>query len=591
MYDYRAPRRELHFVLHEVLKVEAVLSHLGRSDVNRELIDGIIEEGAKFCEQVLSPINWQGDRDPPRFNAGTVTVPAAFKAAYRQYCADGWSTMAGPVAFGGQGLPALAHIPVSEMLCGAAMAWRMASGLSDGATLALMRHGSDRLKADYLPKLVSGEWAGTMCLTEPQAGTDLAILKTRAEPSTDGEYRVHGTKIYISWGEHDLTDNIIHLVLARLPDAAPGTKGISLFLVPKILEGRPNGVHCLSIEHKMGIHGSPTCVLNFEGARGFLIGEPGGGLACMFTMMNQARLGVGLQGLGLSERARQAATRYAFERVQGRAARGPVAKDRPADPIVVHADVRRMLMTQKALTESQRLLAYYGYQLEDTLERATDPAERERATILSAFLTPIVKALLTDSALENTSLAIQVHGGAGFIRDTGVEQYFRDARITLIYEGTNGVQAMDLLGRKVLMSGGASVKLMIAEIQGSRAPSVPVTVRPWAEQLDGALVEWGKLTREVGARVAEDADELGAVAADYLQFCGYLLMGWCWVRMATVAAQALEAGTVESDYYAGKLAAARFYFERLWPRLQGFAASVRAGGQSLVDLSEAQYTA
>jgi len=591
MYEYRAPRRELQFVLHEVLEVERVLAHLGRTDVNRELIDGIIEEGGRFCEQVLSPINWQGDRDPPRFSEGQVTAPAAFKAAYQQYCSDGWSTMAGPEAFGGQGLPALAHIPMGEMLCSAAMAWRMASGLSDGAILALMRHGSDRLKQDYLPKMVSGEWAGTMCLTEPQAGTDLALLKTRAEPSLDGGYRLHGTKIYISWGEHDLTDNIIHLVLARLPDAVPGTKGISLFLVPKMLAGVPNGVHCLSIEHKMGIHGSPTCVLNFEGARGFLVGEEGGGLACMFTMMNQARLGVGLQGLGLSERARQAATRYAFERVQGRSARGAVSQGRPADPIVVHADVRRMLMTQKALAESQRLLVYYCYQLEDTAALSADPRERERASALSALLTPIVKALLTDSGLENASLAIQVHGGAGFIRDTGVEQYFRDARITLIYEGTNGIQAMDLLGRKVLMNRGETVKLMIAEIMGTLGTPLPASVTPWAQQVQGALKDWVELTQSVGGRVAKDPDELGAVAVDYLQFCGYLLMGWCWVRMASVATATLAGGTGERAYYEGKLAAAGFYFDRLWPRMQGFAASIRAGGRSLATLSEEQYTA
>jgi len=577
MYNYRAPRRELQFVLHEVLQAAQVLATLGRPDINQELIDEIMEEGARFSEGVLSPLNTTGDWQPPTISDGFVTTSAGFKEAYRLFREAGWTGMSADTAIGGQGLPALAHIPVGEMLCSSAMAWRMASGLSEGAIAALTRHASEDLKARYLPKLVSGEWTGTMCLTEPQAGTDLAILRTRAEAVADGSYKISGTKIYISWGEHDLTDNIVHLVLARLPDAQAGTKGISLFLVPKRIEGHANGVKCLSIEHKMGIHGSPTCVLSFDNAQGWLVGKEGGGLACMFLMMNHARLGVGLQGLGISERALQASCAYAFERLQGRSVRGPQAPDKNADPIAVHADVRRMLLTQKALTEGERLLAYYTYMLEDTEQLASSAAERERAGLLVALLVPIVKARLTESAVECASLAIQVHGGAGFIRDTGVEQYLRDSKITCIYEGTNGIQALDLLGRKVLANGGASLALINAEIGATLAAEMPPSLQGWATQLKTALHEWAELTRMVAARVAKDPDELGAVAVDYLHYAGYVLTAWCWLKAARVATTKLDSTTAEVAFYEGKLMAAQFYFERILPRTLSHAAAVRAG--------------
>jgi alkylation response protein AidB-like acyl-CoA dehydrogenase len=591
MYEYRAPRREFAFVLHEVLEAERVLARLGRADVGRELIDSVIDEGAKFAENVLSPLNWQGDWAGARFEDGRVVTTAGFQAAYRQFCRDGWAGMAASTAYGGQGLPAIAHIPVGEMLCSAAMAWRMASGLSEGAVLALARYGSDELKGRFLEKIVRGEWTATMCLTEPQAGTDLGILRSRAEPAADGSCRVSGTKIFISWGEHDLTDNIVHLVLARLPDAPAGTKGISLFLVPKRIDDAPNGVYCDSIEHKMGIHGSPTCVLRFDQARGWLVGKPGGGLACMFIMMNHARLGVGLQGLGLSERALQASVRYAFERRQGRAARGPVAADQAADLIIGHADVRRMVMTQKALTEGQRLLAYYTYLLEDTAQLGGDAAERERAGQLVTLLVPIVKSLLTDTAMETTELAMQVHGGSGFIRETGVEQYLRDAKITCIYEGTNGIQALDLLGRKVLANGGATLRLLAEEMAATLGSGLDASLAPYAATLKAQVAEWAELTRLVGERVAKDPDELGAVAVDYLNYAGYVLLGWAWLRMANVAAARLAAGAGERSFYEGKLAAAAFYFERLLPRALGFAAAVRAGGQTLPALTAAHFAA
>ena len=591
MYEYRAPRRDFQFVIHEVLEAERVLAGLGRADINRELIDGILEEAARFTETVTSPLNWQGDWEGPVLTDGQVAAPAAFRAAYQQFCRDGWAGMAADPAFGGQGLPAIAHIAVGEMLCGSAMAWRMASGLSEGAVLAVTRHGSDALKQQYLEKLVTGTWTGTMCLTEPQAGTDLGILRTRATPAGEGSFAVNGTKIFISWGDHDMAENILHLVLARLPDAVAGTKGLSLFLVPKRIDGKPNGVRCESIEHKMGIHGSPTCVLSFQDAKGWIVGHPGGGLACMFTMMNHARLGVGLQGLGLSERALQAGVRYAFERLQGRSARGPVAREQAADPIIVHADVRRMVLTQKALTEGQRLLAFYTYLLQDIEELAPQAADREHAGSLVALLVPIVKSLLTDTAMETTSLAVQVHGGAGFIRETGAEQYLRDAKIACIYEGTNGIQALDLLGRKVLHTGGASVKLLAGEIAKTLALEMPDDLKPWALAVKSGMEEWAALTRLVGERVAKDPEELGAAAVDYLNFAGYLVVGWCWLRMALVARTALAGGTAEAAFYEGKLAAARLYFERLLPRTQGFAAAVRSGAGSLPTLKPEHFAA
>ncbi|HUO79701.1 MAG TPA: acyl-CoA dehydrogenase C-terminal domain-containing protein [Steroidobacteraceae bacterium] len=591
MYDYRAPRREFGFVIHEVLGAEAALAALGRDDVGQGLIDSVIEEGAKFAEGVLSPLNAQGDREGARYDDGAVVTAQGYRAAYQQFCRDGWAGMAAAPEYGGQGLPSIAHIAVGEMLCSAAMAWRMASGLSEGAVLALSRHASEALKARFLGKIVTGAWTCTMCLTEPQAGTDLGLLRTRAEPAADGSFRLGGTKIFISWGEHDLTDNIVHLVLARLPDAAPGTRGISLFLVPKLIDGRPNGVRCDSIENKMGIHGSPTCVLSFEGAQGWLVGSPGGGLACMFTMMNHARLGVGLQGLGLSERALQASARYAFERLQGRSARGALARDKAADPIAAHADVRRMLLTQKALTEGQRLLAYQTALLADVEHLGRDAPARERAGQLVALLVPIVKSLLTDSAMETTELAMQVHGGAGFIRETGVEQYLRDAKITCIYEGTNGIQALDLLGRKVLANGGATVKLLAEEIGATLAGELAPALGPHAATLRAKVEEWAELTRIVAARVAKDPDELGAVAVDYLNYAGYVLVGWGWLRMANVAARRLAAGSAERAFYEGKLAAAAFYFERLLPRTLATAAAVRAGGATLPALAPEHFAA
>ena len=430
MPEYHAPLREIQFVLFDVLDLEGHLATLKRADLSADVVREILSQAGHFAEHVLSPINEIGDRTPPALTANGVTVPAAFKEAFDQFKEHGWVSVAAAERWGGQAMPFAVHIPVSELWCSSAMAWRSATGLTEGALLALERHASRALQSRYAPRLATGEWTGTMCLTEPQAGSDLALLRTKAVAVGEDLYEISGTKIYISFGEHDLTTNIVHLVLARLPDAPEGVKGISLFVVPRFREdGRANGVKAIGLEHKMGIHGSPTCVMEFDRAQGHLVGHPGDGLSVMFTMMNQARLGVGLQGLGLMERALQQSRRYAFDRIQGRALSAKSGHER----IVHHPDVRRMLMIQKSLTEAARLLIYDTYRLLDVAEGTTG-ADAQRCERIVAVLVPIMKAMLTEWGMECTSLAIQVHGGAGYIRSTGVEQWFRDARITPIYE-------------------------------------------------------------------------------------------------------------------------------------------------------------
>lgn len=581
MYDYRAPRRDMQFVLHEVLAASDVLARLGRADMDRETLDSILEEGARFAETVLSPLNVSGDRAGVVVANGVVTEPPGFAAAHRQFVDAGWPAIGADPEFGGQGLPTLAHLAPGEMFVSSAMAWRMCSGLSDGAARAIHKHGTPEQKAAVLPKLTRGDWTGTMCLTEPQSGTDLGLMRTRAVPDPAGGYRITGTKIYITWGDHGMTENIVHLVLAKLPDAPPGTRGISLFLVPKRIDGAPNGVSCVSVEHKMGIHGSPTCVMAFENAHGTLIGQPNGGLACMFTMMNHARLGVGLQGLGLSERALQAAYAYAPSRLQGRALVPSGPPEGPADPITVHPDVRRMLLTLRSLTEAGRLLAYFVYQLQDVEELSGDEATASHAGELVAFLVPIVKAFLTDMAMETTSLAIQVHGGAGFIRDTGVEQYLRDAKITCIYEGTNGIQALDLMGRKLALNRGATLAKLIKELSSVLGEDLPEAVRPLAARFGELLGEWGELTTLVLTRAGGDANELGAAGADYLAFAGYTLLAWAWLKAAAAAGRGLKGGA-DRAFYESKLALAQFYGARLLPRTLSHAAAVRAGAATLM---------
>jgi alkylation response protein AidB-like acyl-CoA dehydrogenase len=595
VYSYRAPLRDIRFVVHEVLDFEQHYASFGREELNRDLLEGILEEGARFAEDVLAPTNRVGDEHGLAFENGAVRTPPGFREAYERYCQDGWITMCASPEWGGQGLPAGFSLAFGEMLVSGNMAWRMYSGLTESAALTIEAHASDALKQAYLPKMVSGEWSGTMCLTESHSGTDLGILKTKAEPQGDGSYLVTGTKIFISAGEHDLTSNIVHLVLARLPDAPPGTRGISLFLVPKRLPdangvaGELNGVSCGSIEHKMGIHASPTCVMHFNDSVGWLVGKPNEGLACMFTMMNHARLGVGLQGHGLSELAWQASIAYANDRLQGRAMTGAKEPGKPADPIIVHPDVRRMLLTQKAFVEGGRVLCFLTGREIDSSHLNPDETARRRSQDLVAFLTPIVKGFLTEAAMEVTSLAVQVHGGHGFIRETGVEQLMRDARITPIYEGTNGVQALDLLGRKVFGTGGKSQQMISARIVESiqKFGALP-EVAPLAAELGKRLEQWGKLTAEVGIAAMKNPEEVGAAATDYLHVAGYMCLGWCWLVAAGVAAKQLAANP-DDDFYKAKLVTARHFFTRLLPRVEGHMAAARAGAAGLMALSADQF--
>jgi alkylation response protein AidB-like acyl-CoA dehydrogenase len=591
VYSYRAPLRDIRFVVHEVLDFEKHYRSFGREELNRDLLEGILEEGARFAETVLAPTNRIGDEHGLRFEDGQVLTPPGFKEAYDRYCEDGWITMTADPDWGGQGLPGGFSLAFSEMLVSGNMAWKMYSGLTESASLTIEAHGSDDLKRRYLPKMVSGEWSGTMCLTEAQSGTDLGILRTRAEPRGDGSYAVSGTKIFITAGEHDLTENIVHLVLARLPDAPAGTKGISLFVVPKFLPdeagkvGADNGVKCGSIEHKMGIHASPTCVMHFNDSVGWLLGKPNEGLACMFTMMNHARLGVGLQGQGVSELALQASIAYANDRLQGRSLTGAKLPDKAADPIIVHPDVRRMLLTQKAFVEGGRVLCFLTGREIDSLHLNPDPDARQRSSDLVAFLTPIVKAFLTDASMEVTSLAVQVHGGHGFIRETGVEQLMRDARITPIYEGTNGIQALDLLGRKVFGTGGKSVQMMTARIREAIEKfGGQSDVAPLAAELGKRLEQWGRLTAELGVAAMKNPEEVGAAATDYLQFSGYVCLGWCWLAAAGVASKKLAEGGSEVDFYRAKLVTAQHYFDRILPRADAHAAAARAGSAGLMSL-------
>ena len=590
MPQYQAPLREFRYVLHEVLGAAQHYRALGRDDVNQELIDSVLDECARFAENVIAPTNEPGDRIGVRREPdGRVIAPPGFVDAYRQYVADGWAALCGPAEAGGQGLPESLGGPVGEMLVSANMSWKLYSGLTDSAVLCLDRHGTDELKRVYLPKLVSGVWSGTMVLTEPHAGTDLGLMRTRAVPGGEGGYRVSGTKIFITSGEHDLTENIVHMVLAKLPDAPAGSRGISMFLVPKLLPdaaggpGEPNGVTCASVEHKLGIHGSATCVMNFDDSQGWLIGEINGGLRCMFTMMNHARLWVGLQGLAQCEGAYQVALAYARERRQGRTSDG--GSSAGADPIIGHPDVRRMLLTQKALIEGARVLNYYaGMQMDSALHHP-DSAERERADGLLAILTPVVKGFLTDMSLECTSHALQVHGGHGYVRETGVEQFFRDARITAIYEGTNGVQAQDLLGRKVLGSGGALARALGGVIGGfCERHASSEELSEFITRLTGLLKEWSEATEAVALRAGRDPDETGAAAMDYLQFTGYLCLAWCWARMAAVSTAALKKGGAEAEFHEAKLATARFYFQRLLPRAEAHLDALGAGADSLMAL-------
>ena len=590
MGQYTAPLRDMQFVLHELLGVENHLKEMPQhAEIDADTINQVIEEAGKFCSEVIFPLNQSGDREGCTYHGdGVVTAPKGFKEAYQQYVEAGWPSLGCDPEYGGQGLPILINNALYEMLNSANQAWTMYPGLSHGAYEALHAHGTDELKQRYLPKLVSGVWTGTMCLTEPHCGTDLGILRTRAEPLADGSYAITGTKIFISAGEHDLAENIIHLVLARLPDAPGGTKGISLFVVPKFIPdangnpGERNTVKCGSIEHKMGIHGNATCVIDLGGARGWMVGEPNKGLNAMFVMMNAARLGVGMQSLGLTEVAYQNSAAYAKERLQMRSLSGPKAPDKPADPIIVHPDVRRMLLTQRAFAEGGRAFSYWiALQIDRELSHSDESARKDAADLV-ALLTPIAKAFLSDNAFISTNEGMQVFGGHGYIAEWGMEQYVRDARINMIYEGTNTVQSLDLLGRKILGDMGAKMKKFgklvqdFVEAEGTNE-AMQEFINPLADIGDKVQ----KLTMEIGMKAMANPDEVGAAAVPYLRVVGHLVFSYFWARMAKIALEKQDSG---DSFYKVKLATARFYFAKLLPETASQIRMARAGGATLMAL-------
>ncbi|TKK36261.1 acyl-CoA dehydrogenase [Pseudomonas sp. CFBP13528] len=592
MADYKAPLRDMRFVLNEVFDVASTWAQLPAlaDTVDAETVEAILEEAGKVTAKSIAPLSRAGDEQGCHWVDGAVSTPDGFVQAYATYAEGGWVGVGGDPVYGGMGMPKAVSAQVEEMINSSSLAFGLYPMLTSGACVSINTHASDELKATYLPKMYSGEWAGSMCLTEAHAGTDLGMIRTKAEPQADGSYKVSGTKIFITGGEHDLTENIIHLVLAKLPDAPAGPKGISLFLVPKFMVnadgslGARNPVTCGSIEHKMGIQASATCVMNFDEAVGYLVGEPNRGLAAMFTMMNYERLGVGIQGLASGERSYQNAIEYARDRLQSRSPLGAQARDKPADPIIVHPDVRRMLLTMKAANEGGRAFSTYVATQLDIAKFSEDAAARERADNLVALLTPVAKAFLSDLGLETTVLGQQVFGGHGYIREWGQEQLVRDVRITQIYEGTNGIQALDLMGRKIVGSGGAFYTLFADEIRQFIA-SAGAQLGEFTRPLGAAVDNLDELTAWVLDRARTNPNEIGAASVEYLHAFGYMAYAYMWARMAKAAL----GKETEDDFYASKLGTARFYFARLLPRIHSLSASVKAGSESLFLMDEALF--
>ncbi|MDF9617172.1 acyl-CoA dehydrogenase C-terminal domain-containing protein [Pseudomonas entomophila] len=592
MAEYKAPLRDMGFVLNEVFNVAELWSQLPAlaEVVDAETAMAVLEEAGKVTGKSIAPLSRAADEEGCHWDNGAVRTPAGFIDAYKTYAEGGWVGVGGDPLFGGMGMPKVISAQVEEMVNASSLAFGLYPMLTAGACLSINAHASEALKEQYLPNMYAGVWAGSMCLTEPHAGTDLGIIRTKAEPQADGSYKVSGTKIFITGGEHDLTENIIHLVLAKLPDAPAGPKGISLFLVPKFLVnqdgslGARNPANCGSIEHKMGIQGSATCVMNFDEAVGYIVGEPNKGLAAMFTMMNYERLGVGIQGLASAERSYQNAVEYARDRLQSRAPTGPQAQDKVADPIIVHPDVRRMLLTMKAQIEGGRAFSTYVAMQLDSAKYSEDAATRKRSEELVALLTPVAKAFLTDLGLECTVHGQQVFGGHGYIREWGQEQLVRDVRITQIYEGTNGIQALDLMGRKVVGSGGAYYKLFADEIRQFIA-SAGSELGEFTQPLAASLDQLDELTAWVLDKAKGNPNEIGAASVEYLHAFGYVAYAYMWALMARAA----QAGEGDADFYGAKLGTARFYFARLLPRVDSLAASVKAGSESLYLLDAAQF--
>ncbi|MET0286955.1 MAG: acyl-CoA dehydrogenase C-terminal domain-containing protein [Polyangiales bacterium] len=592
MPTFKAPLRDFRFLLGEVFQASSQYESWGFPDASPDVVDAVLAEGAKFAEGVLAPINEKGDEHGTKWNDGDVTTAPGFKQAYKQFVEGQWGAVGANPEFGGQGLPESVELAINEMAHAACMAFRMCPGLTLGAIHAIEAHGTGEQKATYLPKLISGEWTGTMCLTEAHAGSDVGIITTQAKPNDDGSFNINGGKIFISYGEHDLTPNIIHLVLARLPGAVKGPKGISLFIVPKFLlqddgslDTKKNGVLCTSIEHKMGIKASPTCVLSFEDAKGFLIGPPHGGMAAMFTMMNYARLDVGQQGLAQGERALQGAAAYTLDRLQMRAASGAKNPEKVADPIVAHADIRRMLLTIKSLVEGSRALAMFAATQLDK-KHHPDAAERRKADDMLAFLIPIVKGFLTEAGFEAAHWGVQSFGGHGYIRESGMEQYMRDARITSIYEGTNTIQANDLLRRKVIGSGGALLNNFLGEVDALTKELKGSQLGYQADALEALRGEWEEISSDIAKRAANNADEAAGAAFDYLMYAGYVSVGYFWARMSKVALASLGKSASDDAFYRAKLQTAQFYFDRILPRTRTLAITLRTSSKSLMEIAD-----
>ncbi len=597
MPEYNAPLRDIRFAMNELLDFESHYATLpGAEEATPDMVDAILEEGAKFSSQVFAPLNQIGDQQGCSLNDGVVTTPDGFKGAFQQFVDGGWPSLALPEEFGGQGLPESLAAVIAEMNGTANWSLQLCFGLCHGAMATLQVHGTAEQQAMFLPKLVAGQSTGTMCLTEAHSGSDLALLRTKAEPNDDGSYRISGTKIFITSGDQDYSENIIHIVLARLPDAPAGVKGISLFLVPKFnvdADGNVldrNTVECGSLEHKMGIHASPTCVMNFDGAKGYLIGPPNKGLNCMFTFMNNARLFVAQQGVCHAELSYQGALAYAKDRLQMRSLTGAKQPEKSADPIIVHPDVRRMLLTQKVFAEGGRALTYLCAKQVDRAHQAASEEERQDAEKLLALLIPIAKGFVTEAGVEAASLGIQTLGGHGYIAEWGMEQILRDARIAPIYEGTNGIQALDLLGRKVLASKGELLHHFTGQVRAYiESESSNACAAEFLAPLTANLDRWEQLSRDIAERAEANPDEMGAASFDYLMYSGYTVMAYLWARSATVAQQKLDAGTDESRFYQAKIHSARFYFQRILPRNESLALSLCSSAESLMSMDEDQF--
>jgi alkylation response protein AidB-like acyl-CoA dehydrogenase len=588
---YKAPVDDVQFLLNDVFHIERYNNLPGFADASADTVSAVLGEAAKLCEEVIQPLNRSGDVEGCTRNAdGSVTTPAGFKDAYRQYAEGGWMGISAPAEFGGQQLPGTLTVAINEMMSSANLAFSMYTALTQGAMAAIVVHGSPEQKAAYLPKMIEGRWTGTMNLTEPHCGTDLGLLRTKAVKQGDGSYKITGTKIFISAGEHDLTENIIHLVLARIEGAPAGIKGTTLFIVPKVMpnaDGSPgarNGVTCGSIEEKMGIHANATCVMNFDGATGFLIGQENRGINAMFTMMNEARLGVGLQGLALSEVAYQNAAVYAKERLQGRALSGPKFPDKPADPIIVHPDVRRMLMTIRAFNEAARALILWTALQSDIHYRSEDAKARQAADDHMGLLTPVIKGVVTDQGFANTVLAQQIFGGHGYVAEHGMEQFVRDARIAMIYEGANGIQALDLVGRKLPKDAGRALRAFLGEVGTFvKEKSADKAMKPLVEPLGVAAGHVQQATMWFMANALAKPDNAGAGATDFMHMFGLVALGYMWGRMADAANAKIATGA-DTERMTAKLVTARFFMERMLPETAAHLARVQAGAASTMEL-------